>query len=320
MRRCSGRSSVGLLVALGWSLWSWKRLTGSVFDPYGLFLIAAFVFNAGSAFLYVFGLNTAGIMILDFSFSPAVTLQTLLLVFLGLGGFHLGALVVASGQAGGLFPGPVAVHEESPTAEQIRFVGWALLIVSALPMLLLLKQSVTVVLNAGYFALVPAGLRDGLAGEHAVPRQFPRAGRARAARREPAFPQRAARLAGRDRALRARAALPRLALPRRRPGDRLCLALAPRHQADPARPAARRGALRLPLRLPGGRRDARHERRGPPRARHAARGVCERQQPRRRHPLRDGRHDGDGRAHPDLRARDARLRPRHSSTSSRPRR
>ncbi len=155
-------ASMLLLASFVWSLWSWKRLTGSVFDPYGLFLIAAFLFNAGSAFLYVFGMNNSGIMILDLSFSPAVTLQTLLLVFLALGAFHLGALLIAGGNSGALFPGPAAVDEESPSAEEIRFVGWALLIVSAVPMALQLKQAASVVLASGYFALYQQEYATGL--------------------------------------------------------------------------------------------------------------------------------------------------------------
>ncbi|MCA1669357.1 MAG: O-antigen polysaccharide polymerase Wzy family protein [Thermomicrobia bacterium] len=155
-------ASLLLLVSFAWSLWSWKRLTESVFDPYGLFLIAAFFFNAGSAFLYVVHMNTSGIMILDFTFTPAVTLQTLVLVFLTLGVFHLGALVIAGGQAGKLFPVPSAVDEASPSAEQIRFVGWALIVVSAVPMALQLKQAASVVLSSGYFALYQQDYATGL--------------------------------------------------------------------------------------------------------------------------------------------------------------
>lgn len=155
-------ASILLLVSFVWSLWSWKRLTGSIFDPYGLFLIAAFLFNAGSAFLYVFGINNSGLMILDFSFAPAVTLQTLLLVFLALGAFHLGALFIAGGNIGTLFPVPSAVDEESPSAAEIRFVGWALIIVSAVPMALQLKQAASVVLASGYFALYQQDYATGL--------------------------------------------------------------------------------------------------------------------------------------------------------------
>ncbi|MGI8856818.1 MAG: O-antigen polysaccharide polymerase Wzy [Thermomicrobiales bacterium] len=155
-------TSVLLLVAFGWSLWSWKRLTRSVFDPYGLFLIAAFLFNAGSAFLFVFGLNTSGLMILDFSFAPDMTLQTLLLVFLGLGAFHLGALIIAGGHDGRLFPAAASGDAQSPSAAEIRFVGWALLLVSAVPMALQLKQAASVVLTSGYFALYQQDYATGL--------------------------------------------------------------------------------------------------------------------------------------------------------------
>ena len=155
-------ASVILLLFLGWTLGTWKRLTGSIFDPYGLFLIAAFFFNAGSAFLFAFHANNAGIMILDLSFPPDVTLQTLLLVFLSLGAFHLGALIVAGAHAGDLFPGPVAVDQESPSAAEIRFIGWALVAVSAAPTVLLLKQAASVVLSAGYFALYQQNYATGL--------------------------------------------------------------------------------------------------------------------------------------------------------------
>ncbi len=155
-------ASILLLISFVWSLWSWKRLTGSVFDPYGLFLIAAFLFNAGSAFLYVVHMNNTGIMILDSSFPAAVTLQTLLLVFLAMGAFHLGALIAAGGETGTLFPGLSAVDEQSPSAEEIRFVGWALIIISAVPMVLQLKQAASIVLASGYFALYQQDYAMGL--------------------------------------------------------------------------------------------------------------------------------------------------------------
>jgi len=155
-------ASLLLLISFAWSLWSWKRLTGSIFDPYSLFLIAAFLFNAGSAFLYAVHMNTTGIMILDLSFPAAVTLQTLLLIFLALGAFHLGALLSAGGQAGRLFPDLSAVDEASPSAEEIRFVGWALLIISAVPMIVQLKQAASVVLASGYFALYQQDYATGL--------------------------------------------------------------------------------------------------------------------------------------------------------------
>src|SRR5829696_2122176 len=68
-------ASVFLLVLFVWSLWSWRAVTGSLFDTYALFLVAAALFNGGQAFLEVFRLNEFGI--LDGRFSPQIILETL---------------------------------------------------------------------------------------------------------------------------------------------------------------------------------------------------------------------------------------------------
>jgi len=153
-------ASVALLAELAWLLSSWKLMTGSVFDPYGIFIIAATTFNAGCAFLYLFGLNTAGLMILDFSFPADVTLQTLLLIFLCLAAFHFGALLHAGSRQTPLFPDQHMTS--SPSPEEIRFVGWALILVSALPTALQLKQAISVVRTSGYFGLYQQNYATGL--------------------------------------------------------------------------------------------------------------------------------------------------------------
>lgn len=157
----SGASAL-LLVQLIWSLASWRLLTGSVFDPYGLFVIAAMLFNAGAAFLFLIGANTAGLFILDFSFPADQTLRTLLLIFLCMAAFHFGALLLAGAQPGPLFPGTVAVPDPSVSAAQIRFVGWAFVVISIVPTAILLKQAVDVVLAAGYFGLYQVNYATGL--------------------------------------------------------------------------------------------------------------------------------------------------------------
>src|SRR6185436_901462 len=47
--------SLALLLLFAWSLISWKLAGGSLFSPYALFLTSAYLFNAGQAFLEVFG-------------------------------------------------------------------------------------------------------------------------------------------------------------------------------------------------------------------------------------------------------------------------
>ena len=155
-------ASVALLGELAWLLGSWKLMTGSVFDPYGIFIIAATIFNAGCAFLFLFGLNTAGLMILDFSFPADVTLQTLLLIFLCLAAFHFGALLHAGSRHTPLFPDRRTAPRVSPSPAEIRFVGWALILVSVLPTAVRLKQAISVVRTAGYFGLYQQDYATGL--------------------------------------------------------------------------------------------------------------------------------------------------------------
>ena len=155
-------ASLALLGELVWSLVSWRLMTGSIFDPYAIFIIAAMVFNAGCAFLYLFGLNTDGLMALDFSFPASITLQTLLLVFLSLAAFHFGALLHAGSRDLPLFPRRPLMLRMSPVPEEIRFVGWALIIAAAVPTALQLKQAITVVLTSGYFGLYQVDYATGL--------------------------------------------------------------------------------------------------------------------------------------------------------------
>ena len=94
-------ASLALLVLFAWCFWSWAAVTGSWFDPYGIFLVVASVFNAGQAFLEALNLNPWGI--LPGLFTEEVVLKTLFMVFLGLGSLHLGALLSL-----GLAPGAAA--------------------------------------------------------------------------------------------------------------------------------------------------------------------------------------------------------------------
>src|SRR6266702_6665019 len=45
-----------------WLVWSWRTAAGGFFNPYGLFLGAALLFNAGQAFMEIFGWNSEGLL------------------------------------------------------------------------------------------------------------------------------------------------------------------------------------------------------------------------------------------------------------------
>jgi oligosaccharide repeat unit polymerase len=125
-------------------VWSWRRSSGSLFDPYMIFLIAAILFNGSRTILEVFQLNRTGL--LGPGFSPATTLSTIYLVAFGLWSYHLGGMLsrVFVGKRSPATPRPINI------AISCR-VGWWLIAISALPMLFLLSQAVTAVLAYGYF-------------------------------------------------------------------------------------------------------------------------------------------------------------------------
>ena len=150
--------SVFLLVLFIWSLWSWRALTGNLFDPYILFITAAFAFNAGQAFLEVFHLNNGGI--LDGRFSPQIILETLLLVTIGLTVFHSGALI-ASFTRVGKKKSEAETLSERQNGRSLRLVGWALVGIAAIPTAFEFINSVKVVTSSGYLSLYQQQLTTG---------------------------------------------------------------------------------------------------------------------------------------------------------------
>lgn len=151
-----------LLLCCVWTLLSWRLASGSVFNPYGLFLVSAALFNGGQAFLYLFGVDTArltsslAVSVPDV-FSPETVLLTVYLVSIGIVGFHTGGLlsvpVVARRATGQTERFPGAHPDDGTTRLALRLVGWGLLAVSALPTVYLFQQSIAVVLSSGYLGI-----------------------------------------------------------------------------------------------------------------------------------------------------------------------
>jgi oligosaccharide repeat unit polymerase len=140
-----------LLVLTIWCFWSWFAITKSLFSPYILFFISALLFNGGQVILEIFNANENGM--LNGVFTSDILLKTILIVDLGLAFFHLGALISASKAK------VISKAPDSPTKKYLSNIkqsyqmGWNWLYISFLPSLLVLKESLTTVLSAGYFAL-----------------------------------------------------------------------------------------------------------------------------------------------------------------------
>jgi oligosaccharide repeat unit polymerase len=150
--------SVVLLIAVVWSLISWRAVTGSLFNPYAMFLIAAALFNGGQVFLDILHLGEHSVssysqwgdpLNVRDKFSSATYLQTVFLVTLGYIAFHTGGLLSVPSYSLAA-PREVATSTLFLTARALRLVGWGLLAVSFIPFLVLVKIALTLVATGGY--------------------------------------------------------------------------------------------------------------------------------------------------------------------------
>jgi oligosaccharide repeat unit polymerase len=139
---------VGVLLQACWALWSWRRLRGTLIDPYAFFFLSVLLFNGGLALLEVFGLNKEALT--EGQFSPVVVARVLLLVNCGLSGLHCGALLAMRQNRGLRRPAPIASHSR---ARAVRTVGWTVFAVCAIPFMIQMKDAVSTVLSGGYLAL-----------------------------------------------------------------------------------------------------------------------------------------------------------------------
>jgi oligosaccharide repeat unit polymerase len=150
--------SVGLLVLGAWELGSWWCLNGTIFTPYGLFLISALAFNAGQAFLQPFGLNDRGL--LDGAFAVDVLADTLVAVAVGLAWLHLGALFAIARQPAR--SGPIRAGLTATKDRSLRVTGLALSLVALPASVIVWSQAAQTVTSFGYNQLyavvVPTGL------------------------------------------------------------------------------------------------------------------------------------------------------------------
>ncbi len=142
-----------------WVLWSWKRLRGALLEPYALIFLSALLFNGGQAILEVFGLNRDGL--LEGEFSEAHVARVIPLILCGFAALHCGALLAIRGVR--RQPPPAELAEAPSRVEAVRAIGWFLLAVSAIPLLILLKEAISTVVSSGYMVLYQKDLhRAGL--------------------------------------------------------------------------------------------------------------------------------------------------------------
>ncbi|MBX9680316.1 MAG: O-antigen polysaccharide polymerase Wzy family protein [Gemmataceae bacterium] len=132
------------------SLISWRIWTGSWFDAYTVFLTTANLFNGGQAMLEFWGFNPRGM--LDGQFPHERIVDAVLLVAICLIAMHTGAMLACM-RHWRKVAGPAAESAGGPTLEEVRIVGWVLLLLSFPCSAYVFSSTVGAALSEGYLAL-----------------------------------------------------------------------------------------------------------------------------------------------------------------------
>jgi len=152
--------SVFLLLIFIWSLWSWRWVTGSLFDPYGIFLIAAVLFNGGQALLEVFHLNEFGILMGQFS--QPIIVQTLLMVDAAILSLHGGALICLLRHKRRPVRDMTLLTRSFPTVDDVRLIAWILFLLSVPAAVYQVSKNIGLVMSQGYMSLYQQPSQSGM--------------------------------------------------------------------------------------------------------------------------------------------------------------
>lgn len=158
-------ASVLFTLCIAWILYSSARLARSIVTPYWIFVVVAAMFNGGYAFLQVFGLNANGV--LDSRFSVAATSGAIIYSTLSMMLLHSGALWRRTRER------EVAAEAPSEDLEKAAvWLGLLLVMVSAVPMYLQLREDFGDVLSVGYMGLYQRQIKTSLDAWQALLAQF----------------------------------------------------------------------------------------------------------------------------------------------------
>ena len=150
-----GAASVLFTLCIAWILYSWARLVGSIVSPYWIFVVVAAMFNGGYALLEVFGWNPNGV--LDSRFSVVTTSSTILYATLSMMLLHCGALWRRMREREGVREAPSEDLEKAAV-----WLGLLLVLISAGPMYLQLRDDFGDVLTVGYMGLYQREMKTSL--------------------------------------------------------------------------------------------------------------------------------------------------------------
>jgi hypothetical protein len=140
-----------------WCLWSASLVTGKVFDLYMIILLSMLLFTGGQ-FLVKLAHPARPIILRgpsDFAgvFPDSLLNHSTVYAFWGLMLFHLGGLLALAGKEGCTETAGEGAGESGLPALDVRTVGWALLLVSVVPQILIQSRAIDLVMHGSYKAI-----------------------------------------------------------------------------------------------------------------------------------------------------------------------
>ena len=152
-------SQLALIGTVAWCFVSWRLQKGRLFDIYPLFLASLGLFHGGEVLTRLLGLGPTGFMRVRFSSKTEVT--ALFFVMLALAFVHLGALLTYRGEQP---PSPAVVRSQitESAIDDMRCIGYGLLLISVPAAVWTFQGSLTVVASSGYFGLYQRQLPIGI--------------------------------------------------------------------------------------------------------------------------------------------------------------
>ena len=158
-----------IVICFLYAVCSWGAITGRLFDPYILFLVAAMLFTGGQAIIEIFSIKPAASLDIYGKVQATTVISALFLVSLGLLAFQSGGMVAALQRTGI----KAQINSRSFThSNRIRFglwtTGWFLVLLSFFPAIGLLKTTISTVLSGGYWAVFQMDNGTGLEGSQRV--------------------------------------------------------------------------------------------------------------------------------------------------------
>lgn len=158
--------SVVIIVSFFYAIFSWRVLTGQIFDPYIIFLIAAMFFTGGQAIVEIFNIKPASFLDVYNRVDANYVLSALFLASLGLLFFQAGGTLAAlqgvkSIQKKSLM---IGINDLKRQKYALRTVGWIMLFISIYPTIQQIQLITRAVFSGGYISYFQIDRGTGLDG------------------------------------------------------------------------------------------------------------------------------------------------------------